>query len=165
VFEGLTAGPSRRHLLGWAALWTCGCGLRLGRAPSALPAVSHGRVEVGVPEPRLQEDLGRAVAREIALRARVGGGPALSAQVLEARVAPTAPGGALWEASLSVRFELAASPPRARVATARRVLQGHPGSWEATSTERADAFAALADQLAAEAVPALLAPAGGEVTP
>ncbi len=138
------------------ALGACGCGLHLGRSPSNLSSISLGGVEVAAPEPRLQEDLSRALAREASTRVPIGLGPSLWAQVLEARVAPVSPGGTLWEATLSVRFHLDTDPPRSQVATARRLIEGHPGSWEHSSTGRAEAFGLLADQLAAEAIPVLL---------
>jgi len=129
------------------------CAYSAGRAPSAVSEVSVGEVVAAAAEPGLKEALERSVADAAARRVRVGAGPALRATVLSTSVRPAAAGGVVAEASLSVRFQLEAGA--AVELTGRR---GFPmgAEPEAAAGARAAAFAALADELAAEAVPRLL---------
>lgn len=144
-------------LVALAALGLAGCGLHLGRAPVGVDSVSLGVVEVGVPEPRLQEDLARALAAELATRTRVGSGPAVSARVVTSHVGPVGAEGHTWEARLRVRYRLETQPPVEREVSGERLFSGTPESWDTTSAARSDALRSLVEQLTAEAVPALLA--------
>ncbi len=153
------SSPRWQHLamLGVLLVPLVGCGLKLGRAPASTSVVRLGVVEVGVAEPRLQEDLSQALARELGTRASLGSGPSVSAQVLSATASPVAPAGSLWEARMVVAFQLSTEPPVEVRLAGQRLFEGDPESWRGTSASRVSAFGQLAEQLAAEAVPVLLA--------
>ena len=130
-----------------------GCSYSAGRAPASVAEVSVAAVIAATAEPGLKEALERSVADAAARRTRVGEGPALSATVLSTAVRPAAAGGVVAEASLTVRFQLEG---RAAVELSGRRGFSMALDPEAAAAERAAAFAALADELAAEAVPRLL---------
>ena len=138
----------------WLAIGLVGCSWSLGRAPAVTPAVALGEVRVLAVEGDLREDLRRAIAAEVADRARLGKGPALSADVLETDVRSVAPGGALQQARLVVRFALEGAGDH--TAEGRRTFSLVPGDPIATAAARRAAFGALARDLSAEAVTRLL---------
>ncbi len=154
------ASQAGRCLLGVGVLALTGCGLQVGRAPLAVPAVQLGEVQVGVPEPRLQEDLQRALAAELQRRTALGPGPVLNARVVSAQVAPVAANHGLWEARLAVELVLGSTEPRSLTLRGERLFEGTGDGWEPTNAARAAAFGLLAEQLVAEGVPLLLG-AGG----
>jgi len=143
----------------WWMVTALACAYSLGRAPASVPSVSLGEVSAPTAEPGLKEAIERSVADAAARRTRVGEGPALRVTVLSATARTAAADGVLAEASLSLRFQLDGGG--GVELTGRR---GFPSGAdpEAASAARAEAFAALADELAAEAVLRLLsAPSGG----
>jgi hypothetical protein len=152
-------------IAGFLVAATSACGLHLGRAPLVVEQVSMGAVEVGAPEPRLQQDLGNAMAQELSGRSALGQGPAVSMRVVSAVVSPVAAGGAVWEARLVVRFHLATVPPAEIQLSGVRLFSGDSESWRTVSLSRSMAFEELARQLVAQAVPALLASPGGAKKP
>ncbi|GEM_PF-3233129 len=158
----MSSRPTKRLALTLAlAACAMGCALQLGRAPSSVASVALGPVVVGVPEPGLQEDLGRALARTLATRVAVGVGPLVSARVLSSRVSPVGPGGDTWEAQLSIRFSLETDPAVVVELQDTLLFQGTPDSWQTTSSARAAALGSLAERLCGRAVPLLLGPAKG----
>jgi hypothetical protein len=120
-------------------------------------------VTAAVAEPGVADDLEEALGRAVRRRGAAGPDP-VEATVEEASFVPTTGGTggiAAWNAVLRVRFHRLGPQPR-ELTLARNLLvpSPDPASSAGMPEARAAAFAALAGDLAEEAVEVLLLPAG-----
>ena len=117
-----------------------------------------------VAQPGVGDDLGTALAQELAHRGALGGSasPELACRVLQADTAVAgagAEGARFSRAHLSIEVVLAAAPARRVVLEATRSYAVDVGDPLGAAAEREAAFAGLAAELARDAVAwALMAP-------
>ncbi len=130
-----------------------GCAYAVGRAPVRSATVHLEPVVVLAPEIGLREELEAAVARELDRLGAGGGAMPLNVAVTSAAVRSVALGAAVQEARLTVSF----STPVAEVSlSGRRAFALSPDDPAATAAARAQAYAALADELVADGLRQLL---------
>lgn len=130
----------------------------LGRPPPSALRLRVGEVRATAAEPALEEDLTRALSATLAQHGVLGSGPEVRAHVLSVDVVPvaSASGAQVARVRLEVAFELLGARPRRVVLSAQRAFTRSPDDALGASDARAEAFAALAGELAEDAVDWLL---------
>lgn len=119
-----------------------GCSYHLGRIPSVESILSVGEIQAVSPDSELRPILARALGVGLARRAKVGRGPAVHLQLLDAQVTPV--GGTYFRLSMSLQLRM-----EGRVSTVAGGSQVFESSPDATlhRKSRSNATRQLAGQL------------------
>jgi hypothetical protein len=130
-----------------------GCSYHIGRMPSVESVVSVGEIQAVSADAELRPVLARALGVGLARRAKVGNGPSVDLEIIEARVSPV--GGHYFRLSLKLKLSMEGKP--AADARGSQVFKGSPDATQHRNS-RIAATKQLASQLIEIALMDLLSP-------